>query len=315
MSRVFVSYRHDDSEADAGRLYDTLAAELGHEALYKDVENIAIGANWKRAVREALADSAVVLVVMGPDWRVSEAIAYELELVLNTDVPVVPVLVRKADLLRLAASLPAQLAGIGDRKAVTLSHASWSRDCRELLDDLKRVLGDPKRARVILEPPDPRALLDETKWPSPWNKHALVAFAQDLAECLGDPQLKEDAEESCAHFDEERRDEYRRRHDISPGLVETVRVGLERLSVERYALDLLAKSPSEDSWDAVADAVVQLGELLGDPSVGERARSEAENIRAELAELSATKGDSGTKANDTRAWPMAAFANTKKYGR
>ena len=26
--------RHDDSEADAGRLYDTLAAELGQEALY-----------------------------------------------------------------------------------------------------------------------------------------------------------------------------------------------------------------------------------------------------------------------------------------
>ena len=53
MSRVFVSYRHEDAEADAGRLYDTLAAELGQEALYKDVENIAIGRNWKRAVREA----------------------------------------------------------------------------------------------------------------------------------------------------------------------------------------------------------------------------------------------------------------------
>jgi hypothetical protein len=69
MSKVFVSYRHDDSGADAGRLYDTLAAELGQDALYKDVENITIGRNWKRAVREALADSAAVLFVMGPVYH------------------------------------------------------------------------------------------------------------------------------------------------------------------------------------------------------------------------------------------------------
>jgi len=31
-----------NSGADAGRLYDPLAAEMGQEALYKDVENIAM---------------------------------------------------------------------------------------------------------------------------------------------------------------------------------------------------------------------------------------------------------------------------------
>ena len=51
MNRVFISYLHEDSEADAGRLYDTIVSELGDEALYKDVENITIGRNWKRAVR------------------------------------------------------------------------------------------------------------------------------------------------------------------------------------------------------------------------------------------------------------------------
>jgi hypothetical protein len=159
MSRVFVSYRHQDSEADAGRLYDTLAAELGQEALYKDVENIAIGRNWKRAVREALADSAAVLFVMGPDWRLSPAIEFELQLALASDVPVVPILVRKADLVQLTSGLPAPLSEISERKAVTVNHASWSRDCRELLEMLKRVLADPARARVLIEPPDPRVLL------------------------------------------------------------------------------------------------------------------------------------------------------------
>jgi hypothetical protein len=91
MSKVFISYRHDDSEAEAGRLYDPLAAELGREALYKDVENITIGRNWKRAIREALADSAAVLFVMGPDWRLSPPIEFELQLALTSEVPVVPI--------------------------------------------------------------------------------------------------------------------------------------------------------------------------------------------------------------------------------
>lgn len=146
--------RHDDSEADAGWLYDTLAAELGKETLYKDVENITIVSNWKRAVREALADSAAVLFVIGPDWRLTPAIEFELKLALASDVPVVPILVRRAELVRLTSGLPAPLSEISERKAVPLSHASWSRDCRELLEMLKGVLADPARARILIEPPD-----------------------------------------------------------------------------------------------------------------------------------------------------------------
>ena len=134
--------------------------------MYKDVENITIGRNWKRAVREALADSAAVLFVMGPDWRLSPAIEFELQLALASNVPVVPILVRRADLIQLTSGLPAPISEISERKAVTVNHASWSRDCRELLETLKRVLADPARARVLIEPPDPRVLLDEANWPA-----------------------------------------------------------------------------------------------------------------------------------------------------
>jgi hypothetical protein len=228
MSRVFVSYRHEDSEADAGRLYDTLAAELGQDALYKDVEDIAIGRSWKRAVREALADSAAVLFVMGPDWRLSPSIEYELQLALVSDVPVVPILVRKADLVQLTSGLSAPLSDITERKALTVNHASWSRDCRELLEMLKRVLADPARARVLIEPPDPRVLLDDANWPAVSDRDHLLTFAQDLAECLCDSSVRKRAEAAYDRFNEEMLDEYYRRHNIPPALLSEVQVGLQR---------------------------------------------------------------------------------------
>ena len=243
MSRVFISYRHDDSEADAGRLYDTLASELGQEKLYKDVENITIGSNWKRAVRNALADSAAVLFLMGPDWRLTPAIEFELQLVLESDVPVVPILVRKADLVQLTSELPAPLSEISERKAVMLRHASWSRDCRELLEVLKRVLADPARARVLIEPPNPRVLLDEANWPSVSDRDHLLTFAQDLAECLCDPDIRKRAEASYDRFYEETFDEYYRSHNIPPALLGVVQTGLQRLSIEQYAQDLLERCP------------------------------------------------------------------------
>ena len=350
MSRVFVSYRHDDSEADAGRLYDTLAAELGQEALYKDVEKITLGSNWKRAVREALADSAAVLFVMGPDWRLSPAIEFELQLALASDVPVVPILVRKADLVQLTNGLPAPLSEVSERKAVTLSHARWSRDCRELLEMLKRVLADPARARVLIEPPDPGVLLDEANWPAVSDREHLLTFAQDLAECLCDPDMRKSAEASYNRFNEEMFDEYYRRHNIPPALLGAVQAGLQRLSIEQYVRDLLERCPPERDWEALASTVASLGELLADPSIGERAWNEVKDIKEEIAELSRSKGDSGnpeiirssqaalnsmvrsakarlveevpgidqpgfTKIYPERVWPGAAFGKTKQYGR
>ena len=93
---------------------------------------------WALFRRRSL-DSAAVLFVMGPDWRLAPAIEFELQLVLKSKVPVVPVLVRKADLVQLTGGLPPPLSEISERKAVTMNHASWLRDSRDLIETLKRV--------------------------------------------------------------------------------------------------------------------------------------------------------------------------------
>jgi hypothetical protein len=351
MSIVFISYRHEDAEADAGRLYDTLATELGKEALYKDVENIAVGRNWRRAVKEALVDSAAVISVMGPAWRPSDAIEFELNIALTSNIPVIPFLVRNADLGQLTRDLKAPLSEIRDRNAMKVSHGSWLRDCRGLVETLRRVLADPSRARVLIQPPDPRTLLDEANWPGRDNPDRLLGFAQDLAECLHDPILRKDADASYAKYNSSWRP-----NSIRPDLLDIVRMGLQRLKFEQYVQDLLDEirhlkdPPPQRGWEeTAASKAATIGELLGDPSIGERAAQEVEDIKNEISEISRTKGDSGspdfirscqaglyeilrsagarlleevpgidqpgfTNKYPKRDWPAAALGKTKEYG-
>ena len=50
MGCIFISYRRDDCAADANALYQSLAAEFGKESIFKDVDDVELGANWKTAI-------------------------------------------------------------------------------------------------------------------------------------------------------------------------------------------------------------------------------------------------------------------------
>jgi len=78
-SRVFVSYHRADTEADAGRLVDTLRRHLGDESVFVDVSGVQPGSNWERVVDHALTKSVVLLLVVGPLWKATESILYELD--------------------------------------------------------------------------------------------------------------------------------------------------------------------------------------------------------------------------------------------
>ena len=64
------------------------------------------------------AISAAIRTV-GPDWRLSPAIEFELQLAPTSNLPVVPILVGEADLIQLTSGLPAPLSESSERKAVT----------------------------------------------------------------------------------------------------------------------------------------------------------------------------------------------------
>ena len=65
---VFVSYRRDDTRHVAGRLAGDLADHFGTDSIFRDVESIDGGEEFPVRLEKALAQCAVMLVLIGHDW-------------------------------------------------------------------------------------------------------------------------------------------------------------------------------------------------------------------------------------------------------
>lgn len=51
-----------------GRIYDSLVREFGDESVFKDTQDIPLGADWRGVLREEIHKADVVLVVIGSNW-------------------------------------------------------------------------------------------------------------------------------------------------------------------------------------------------------------------------------------------------------
>ena len=68
MSRIFITYRREDTSSQAGRLYDWLGEHYGRDAVFKDVDSIEPGRPWRRAIDSAVGSADVVVALIGPRW-------------------------------------------------------------------------------------------------------------------------------------------------------------------------------------------------------------------------------------------------------
>ena len=106
--RVFISYRRDDSADVAGRIDDRLAAHFGRENVFKDVDSIPPGVDFRKHLHAAVSGCDLALVVIGRDWLdardeegnrrlddEADFVRIEIEAALGRGIPVVPALVRE----------------------------------------------------------------------------------------------------------------------------------------------------------------------------------------------------------------------------
>jgi TIR domain len=62
---IFVSYRRDDAEGEAGRLFDDLVNHFGEAAVFMDVAAIQAGRDFRRAIEESVGTCGVLLAIIG----------------------------------------------------------------------------------------------------------------------------------------------------------------------------------------------------------------------------------------------------------
>jgi hypothetical protein len=131
-ARIFLSYRRADSADVTGRIYDRLAAHFGEPAIFKDVDSIPPGIDFKEHLEKAVGRCKIFLVVIGDRWLETtgssqsnrlqdprDFVRIEVEAALNRNIPIIPLLVRGA-LMPEEEKLPPSLRKLVYRNAILI---------------------------------------------------------------------------------------------------------------------------------------------------------------------------------------------------
>ncbi len=164
MPRIFICYRRDDSQHQAGRLYGELAGWFGQDHIFQDVNSNQYGEDYRSVVNASIRETDVFLVVIGDHWFAAELpdgtrrlqdgdddVRIEIESALEQrerrerrGLRVIPVLVGKAGMPR-RSELPKSLGRL------TYCHALLIRPNPDFETDvakLIRTIDPPKNGRL-----------------------------------------------------------------------------------------------------------------------------------------------------------------------
>jgi formylglycine-generating enzyme required for sulfatase activity len=155
MSTVFISYRRENTAGEARALFNDLAARLGEDSVFMDVDSIALGRDFRSVLQETTASCDLMLVLIGRNWvdardeggRVrlenpADYVRLEIEAGLKRDIAVTPVLVQGAH-MPAPEDLPAEIRNLAYRNGFELSHNRWESDFQEMVRRLDLDGGTP----------------------------------------------------------------------------------------------------------------------------------------------------------------------------
>src|SRR6516225_4959456 len=152
VAKITISYRREDSGIIVGRIFDRLVAHYGADTVFRDIDNIPPGINFRDYINEALSTTDILLAVVGPGWagktpdgrsRIAEPtdlVRIEVEVALRKRIPVVPVLVAKATMPN-PNELPEVLQDFAYRHAIKVdAFEDFDDHVRRLTRSLDRLL-------------------------------------------------------------------------------------------------------------------------------------------------------------------------------
>lgn len=152
-AQVFISYRRDDAAGYARAIGDALAAHLGADRVFIDVDDIQPGQRFAQVIQREVTDAKVLLVLIGRRWRgerdgapprieePTDFVRCEVAAGLASTAQVIPVLL-DGTTMPAEAQLPADLRALAGRNALTLDNARYADDMSRLLAAVRKALGE-----------------------------------------------------------------------------------------------------------------------------------------------------------------------------
>lgn len=150
---IFVSYRRDDSREITGRICDRLNNEYGQQTIFRDVDSIPAGADFREHISQTIEKCQVLLVVIGPNWTDAsnsagqrrleidnDPVRVEIETALGKQKPIIPVLVKNGDMPD-AARLPESIKLLAYKNAVPIpAEPYFHQGVDRLINELNQTL-------------------------------------------------------------------------------------------------------------------------------------------------------------------------------
>jgi hypothetical protein len=159
-SKIFISYRRDDSAGYAGRLYDRLRQHFGRDSIFMDVDTIEPGVDFAEVIERSIGSCDVFITLIGTRWvtatddtgkrRLDDPDDYvRLEIVsaLERNIRVIPVLVNGAPVPALH-ELPDDLKPLRRRNAIKVDHERFDTDAKRLVQAIERALEQLEAKRL-----------------------------------------------------------------------------------------------------------------------------------------------------------------------
>ena len=105
MSKVFISYRRDDSAGYAHAIHSQLVQHFSKDQVFMDVDTVELGVDFVRAIEKAVGECDVLVALIGKRWvggepggtsrldNTKDYVRLEVSTALARDIRVIPVLV------------------------------------------------------------------------------------------------------------------------------------------------------------------------------------------------------------------------------
>ena len=313
MRAIFISYRRDDTEGQAGRLFQDLSDTFGSETVFMDVSGIEPGIDFRRAIEKQTESCGVLLALIGRNWLTitnpdgtrrlddsNDVVRFETASALRQDIPVIPVLVQGARMPR-ADDLPDDLKDLAFRNSVEITHARWDSDMQLLIKALQphvqravpaqtegahRSAAAPEAPLYPASPPAPQSSPQRgRKWSAP-----LIALVALLA--LGGGWMI---------YDRSQENERQRAKAVAEQRAVAEKAAAEQAAAQKAAAERVAAEQAKAAADKAAAE-----HAAAKKAAAERASSErAEAARKAVAEKTATQRASGESADADRLNALA----------
>jgi hypothetical protein len=149
---IFINYRREESRWSARSLYDRLSASFNARQIFMDIDGIALGEDFVKAIERTVLECDVLIAVIGANWLASkddlgnrrldnpeDFVRMEIAIALSRDIRVIPVLMDGAPMPR-PTELPDDLKPLVRRNALRISDTSFDGDCQRLVATIKQIL-------------------------------------------------------------------------------------------------------------------------------------------------------------------------------